>query len=199
MAMIEIFGQDERSLRQFRLGHIVSVFIIVISFLYGLNLRNSIVFATQTYNNIQVGIRLDYPREWLIDNSGDYVLRIRDMQRVGYKTTIQLSLRPAGANVAARNILDSLNISRALTLSTYDVQSIEPYNLPNGTQGTVMLYTFVDTETNKFLQTIPVVVTGQDILVRRGEQALIITFRSDANTFEQDIAVFNRMLLSLEF
>jgi hypothetical protein len=199
MAIIEIHSRDGQGQRQFFLGHLLTVAVLILGFFYGLNLRNGVIFATQPYNNIQAGIRLDYPSRWLIDSGGEYVLQIRDMQRVGYKTTMQLSLRPAGVNVAARNILDLLNISRALTLSTYDVQSIEPYTLPNGTQGTMMSYTFVDTETNKFLETVPVVVNGLDILVRRGDQALIITFRGDSLTFDQDIATFNRMLSSLEF
>lgn len=185
--------------RLFRFAHVMSIGIIIITGLYGLNIRQGILYATQNYNNIQVGISLDYPAQWLLDNDGNYVLRIRDMQRIGYKTTIQISLSPGGSNVTARNILDGLNISRPLALSTYDVQFIEPYTLPNGTEGTIMRYTFVDTETNKFLQTVPVVVIGQDILIRRGDQALIISFHADANTFDQDIELFNRMLSSLEF
>jgi hypothetical protein len=196
--MIETFAPPPNQ-RLYRFAHVLSIAIIILTGLYGLNIRQGILYATQRYNNVQVGISLDYPAQWLIDNDGNYVLRIRDMQRIGYKTTIQISLLPAGTNVAARNILDSLNISRPRVLSTYDVQFIEPYTLPNGTSGTIMRYTFVDTETNKFLQTVPVVVIGQDILIRRGDQALVISFHGDANTFDDDVELFNRMLSSLEF
>lgn len=196
--MIETLAPPKNQ-RQHRFAHILSIAMFIIAALYGLNIRQGILYATQRYSNIQVGINLDYPSQWLLDNDGNYILRIRDMQRIGYKTTMQIALHPAGSNVSARNILDTLNISRPITLSTYAVQFIEPYTLPNGIQGTIMRYTFVDTETNKFLQTVPVVVIGQDILVRRGDQALVISFHSDANTFEQDIDLFDRMLSSLEF
>lgn len=199
MAVIEILGRDERTERQFRLGHLLTVALIVVGMLYGLNLREGALFATQQYNNVQAGISMNYPVAWLLDTDGDYVVRLRDMRRIGYKTTIQIALAPAGGSASNRNILDVLNISRPLRLNSYDVQAIEPYTMPDGTAATRMTYTFVDDEPNKFLQTVPVVVIGWDVLVRRGEQALIVTFRSDANTFESDLIIFERLLSSLEF
>ena len=42
------------------------------------------------YVNSEVGIRALYPQHWLIDTSGDYVFRVRDLSQLGFKTTIQV-------------------------------------------------------------------------------------------------------------
>ena len=199
MTVIEIAGQPQETPRGYRLGHLLTVVLIVIALLYGLNMRRSIQNSTVSYTDIEVGIALSYPSNWLIDFDGDYVLRVRDLTRPGYKTTLQMTIQPVGSDVAARNILDNLTISRANVLTGYEPQSIEPYTLGDEIPATAMSYFFVDTETNKFLSSEPIVVQGLDILVIEGGQALIITFRSDSQTFERDLTIFNRILSSLEF
>jgi hypothetical protein len=199
MSVIEILGPEEQNRRQYRIGHFLAVAVCIIGLVYGLNLRNGIINATTIYDNIEVGISIAYPQNWLLDTEGDYVFRARDMTRLGYKTTLQVQILPVGADITERNILDNLDISRPLRLSFYQRQSTEPIALPDDVSGTAVTYTFVDSETNKFLETVPSVVRGRDILVIRGGQAVVITFRSAAETFDEDIAVFNRLLNTLEF
>lgn len=199
MGLIEITGREQETKREYSLGHYLTMIVAVLMLLYGINLRSSVLGATTPYVNVQAGIEVSYPANWLIDFEGDYVFRVRDMQRIGYKTTIQINVRPIGPDVSERNVLDALNITRPNQLSTYNPLAIEPYLLPDETPATAMTYTFVDTEPNPFLEGVPTVVTGQDILTLRGGQAIIITFRADSSTFDEDIQVFNRMLASLEF
>lgn len=199
MSVVEISRTQDENARQYRFGHFFALVVALLGLAYGLNLRSSIINATTTYNNVEVGIQIDYPSEWLIDFDGNYVFRVRDTSRTGYKTNLQISIRPTGPDVTERNILDNLNIQRPRTLNAYNFQAIQPYTLPDGTSASAMRYSFVDTKTNKFLESTPDVVFGIDILVPRGEQTLIITFRSSAETFEEDLATFNRMLRSLEF
>jgi hypothetical protein len=199
MSLIEITGREEEYRRQYRLGNVLTIAVAVIALLYGLNMRAGIVNATTTYTDVQAGIEVAYPLNWLIDTDGDYVFRVRDMTRIGYKTTMQIELRPVGPDMTARNVLDALTMTRAEQLSAYDTFPIEAYTLPDETEATAMRYTFVDTEANPFLESVPVVVSGLDILAVRGGQAIIITFRADARTFDDDLAIFNRMLANLEF
>lgn len=199
MTLIEITQEDPARLRQYRLGHFLTLLVAGAALLYGLNLRSGILNATVRYSNVEVGIAASYPQNWLIDFDGDYVFRVRDMTRIGYKTTMQIALRPIGPNMTARNVLDTLNITRPETLSRYDPLSIEQTILADDTPATVMTYTFVDADPNPFLESLPTVVTGRDILAIRGGQVIIMTFRSDASTFDEDVAVFERMLRSVEF
>lgn len=199
MTVVEVLSDAMPSNRQQRWGHYLTLVVGVLALLYGLNMRSSALNATVIYNNVQAGIRAEYPRNWLLDEDGDYVFQVRDMSRVGYKTTIRVATRPVSASMTERNVLDSLNITRPLNLSTYTPLSFEATTLPDESPGTAMTYSFVETETNPFLASLPVVVSGLDILTIRGGQALIITFRADAATFDEDVAVFNRFLRSLDF
>ena len=199
MTLVEITGQDEGFSRQQRWSHALTLLVGVLVFLYGLNMRDAALNATEIYTNVQAGIRVDFPKTWLLDEGGDYVFRVRDMSRIGFKTTISITVRPVGAGMTGSNVLDGLNITRPQTLATYGILSTEDYTLPDDSPATAMNYTYVEVENNPFLDSVPVVVLGQDILTIKGGQAIIITFRADSQTFDQDIAIFNRFLESLKF
>jgi hypothetical protein len=199
MGLVEITGRERVLIRQQRLGHFLTLLVILLGLLYSLNFRNGVVNATVPYTDLRAGISVNYPLNWLLDTSGDYVFRVRDMSRIGFKTTLQITLRPVGADMTERNVLDALNITRPITLSTYDIQSVEQILLAADTPATLMRYTYVDTETNPFLESFPIVVAGEDILTLSGGQAIIITFRTDARTFEQDRPIFLQFLRTLEF
>jgi hypothetical protein len=97
-----------------------------------------------------------------------------------------------------RNVLDALSLTREQTLSTYNVWSTEPFAMPDGTVATSMTYTYVATQPDPFLETIPVVVQGRDILLIRRGQAIVITFVAELKTYDEDFAIFERFLSSLE-
>jgi len=199
MELIEITGQEEEFTRRQRWSHALTVIVGVVVLLYGLNMRAGALYATTIYDNAQAGIRANYPQNWLLDESEDYVFRVRDMARIGFKTTILITTQPIGPDMTERNVLDTLNITRPLIMAAYNILSIGDYTLPDGTPATAMNYTYVAVDTNPFLESVPAVVLGQDIITIRGGQAIIITFCADAQTFDQDSAIFNRFLASLEF
>lgn len=198
MSLIEIVEQEELSWQQ-RWSHIITIGVAILALLYGLNLRSSILGATRIYTNVEAGIEARYPQNWLLDEDGDYVFRVRDMTRAGFKTTLQIQTRPIGRQGTARNVFDTLNINRPQTLSTYNVLSIEDTILPDESEGVRMTYSFVDTDPNPFLQTVPSVVIGEDLLTIRGGQAIIITFLADVRTYEDDQSFFNQFLANLQF
>lgn len=199
MALVEITGQEEAFTRAQRWSHVLTLLVGGLILFYGLNMRAASLDATEIYANVQAGIQANYPKSWLIDEEGDYVFRVRDMSRIGFKTTISISVRPVGTGMTESNILDGLNITRPQTLATYGILNTDDYTLPDDSPATVMNYTYVAVESNPFLESVPVVVLGQDILTIKGGQAIIITFRADSLTFDQDIAVFHHFLESLEF
>ena len=199
MAYIEITEFAEEQSRLQRWSHFLTIIVAALAFAFGLNLRSSALNAVRVYSNVQAGIEVSYPRNWLIDESGDYVFRIQDMTRVGFKPTILIQTVPIGEATTLRTVLDSLNINRPRTFIDYNVLSLEDTTLPDDTPGEVLTYTYVATEENAFLESLPIVVLGQDIVTRRGSQAIIITFLAEAGTFADDLATFNRFLDSLDF
>lgn len=200
MQFIEEFGASGSKLtwRQ-RWSYYLSVILAVAFFAIGLRLREDALTAVVPYANVQAGIQALYPQDWLLDTSGDYVFRVRDMSHLGFKTTIQVSVRPVSDDTDEQNVFNSLTLSRSQTLSNYGGSPIEPYILPNDVEALSMFYTFVTRETGTFLEGVPVVVAGLDILTIRRGQAIIITFQAESDIYERELAVFERFLDSLVF
>ncbi len=200
MTIVEIgASSSELTFRQ-RWSHYFALIFTVIGFGIGLNLRESTLSAVTTYANPQAGIVAAYPRGWLLDeSSADYIFRVRDMTANGFSTTLQVAAQPVSAATSARNIFDSLTLSRAQVLAAYNVISEDIFQLPDGTDTSSMTYSYVNTQVNPFLQNIPVVVQGIDILVIARGQAIIISFLEESSRFAENLIVLERFLRRLEF
>jgi hypothetical protein len=199
MGFVDPFAASSSETRSQRWGHYLAIVVIVAGLALGINLRDGALYATQPYDNVQFGIRAEYPRGWLLETSSDYVLRVRDMSRPDYKTTIQVSVYPFAASMTTRNVLDDLALRRAQTLATFRTLSIAPITLRGGEAATVSEFRFVATDPNPFQESIPSVVLGRDILAVRSGQAILVTFLANEQTFEADLAYFQRFLDTLEF
>lgn len=198
MQVIEIFAEVEGlSLRQ-RWAHIFTLLVAVLALLLGLNFRTQALNASSFYESPRAGISAFYPRNWLLDTSGDYVFRVRDMTQTGFKTTLQVTVRPVGADAEERNVSDRLTLDRLPILTDYGILADEAFNLA-GSEARAVSYSFVSSDANPFLQAVPSVVRGVDILTIRGEQAIVITFRADANVFEREYPRFETFLRRLKF
>ncbi|MCC6801321.1 MAG: hypothetical protein IT319_00450 [Anaerolineae bacterium] len=200
MAVIEIGAPQREELTQRqRWSHYFVFIYAALAIFIGYNLRVVTLNATVPYVNSEVGIRAAYPQRWLIDTGGSYIFRVRDLAQLGFKTSIQVDVQPVSLNTSARNLLDALSLSRVSTLSGYRVLSRQPYTLPDEQEATSMVYVYVSTDDNPFLETVPTVVEGMDILTIRRGQAIIVTFLSDADTFDENLPTFERFLDDLEF
>lgn len=179
-----------------------NVFVIVVAFamlLYGFNLREQAYSSVTLYENIQAGIRAFYPSGWLLDTDGNYVFRVRDVKNAGYSTTIQLATLPSSDELTERNLIDQLALQRSQTFTDYSVISIESLQLPNGADAQGVLYTYVTRETSPFLEGIPSVVIGYDILTLRRGQAIVISFRAGRDDYDREFRRFQQFLSSLRF
>jgi hypothetical protein len=198
MVAIEIVdASDSLTFRQ-RWSHYLVLIFGLVGFVVAINLRDGSLNATTLYVNAQAGISAEYPQNWLLDEAGDYIFRVRDISHVGFNTTLQVASRPVSSITTTRNVLDALILGRSQTLG-YTVLSEEPYILPDESTGITMSYTFVVSDPNPFLQGIPIVVEGQDILTIKRGQAIIISFLSDATTFEENLSILTRFMNTLEF
>lgn len=199
MEVIEIISEsDGLTLRQ-RWANVFTILICVLLLLLGLNLRNQALNATTLYISPQAGITAQYPLNWLIDTSGSYVFRVRDMSRSGFKTTFQVSVQAVGSDAEERNLADRLSLDRIITFTDYRVQPLEMYSFTDGREAQTLNYTFVAVDASPFLQSVPAVVQGLDILTIRGGQAIVISFRADANNFEDELPRFEQFLRQLDF
>jgi hypothetical protein len=172
----------------------------IIALVIVLNARQRIITASSIYTNNEAGIIATYPSGWLIDESdGSYVFRARNMQEVGFKTAYQVSLRPISPSTTTRTIIDSLALQRSQTLAAYRILSSESFQLSQTLDAQQITYTYVDSDSNPFLETIPVTVVGIDIISISRGQAVIITLLSDANHLTENRERFFDFVDQLEF
>lgn len=182
-----------------RWGNFIALGFCLVGILIGISLRNNYLFATNIYSNSTAGIIAEYPADWLLDEAGEYVFQVRDISRPGFKTSISVTIYPFTDDMTPRNVLDNLAFERAQVLSSYNVLRVEETQISNEENAILSEYTYVFTDPNPFLEALPIVVIGQDILIVRRNQILLITFQTEAQTFEDDITIFNRFLNSLDY
>lgn len=193
-------NQASESPRQ-RWAHVFTMMTGALIFMIGMNVRNSVLTATTVYENLQAGILAYYPHNWLLDTQSpqEYVFRVRDMTRTTFKTTIQISVQPASSDTTTRSIADRLAFDRARTYTDYNVLSIDDFALRSDLTTQAVSYTYTTRETSAFLQGIPDVVRGQDLITISRGQALIITFRAEASVYESEYRRFRQFLRQLSF
>jgi len=182
-----------------RWASILTVALALIGLGIGFLMKDQIISATVPFRDLAAGILARYPQGWLLDTEGDYVFRVRDPEAPRFLTTLQVQVIPIGEDAAARNILDDLTLKRAQTLAAYSVLRAMPDTLPDGDPTTRVEYVFVATDANPFLEPVPVVVYGVDMVTLKRGQAIIVTFRVEAERFEDEAWRLEQFLASLEF
>lgn len=198
MAFVET-NPDNLSNRE-RWNHLLAVITACMLFAIGVNLRDSAIYASTSYSNLEAGIRVEYPRNWLIDSGDRYIFRVRDLASIGFKTTLQISLQPVGTETSYRTIFDGLTLSRSQILAAYrELSRDNEFLLPNDVIAASMSYTYADLQNDPFQQAIPSVVRGTDVVVIRGGQAIIVTFLAVASSYQDNLPYFERFLRSLDF
>ncbi|NDJ53237.1 MAG: hypothetical protein GYB68_09160 [Chloroflexi bacterium] len=177
----------------------ISVIVVVIGFMsVGLLLRARDSSSTWLYSNRQAGIEARYPAEWLVDEQGDYVARMRDPVARPFKTQVLIDTVPAADNTSVRNILDSLTLQRSAELSAYRVLAVRDSTLA-GVLVTEMDFAFVDTDPDPFVQRVPVVVEGLDIVIIDNTRVIVLTYMADTETFEDEFDTFLDIFASLSY
>lgn len=199
MQVVEIIAESEGLTLRQRWAHVFTILIAIVLLLLGLNFRNQVVNAVTFYESPEAGISASYPQNWLLDTTGDYVFRVRDMSRAGFKTTFQVSVQPVGADATERNIADRLSLDRFPVLTDYGILADDEYILPDGTSARALSYRYTNSEVGPFLQGIPSIVIGFDVLTISGGQAIIITYRADADVFDDEFPRFETFVRRLQF
>jgi len=199
MTYIEL---DEAQIGLSRAQTLNSIFVVVAALLLmglGLLMRNAAAVATLPFLDETSGIRAQIPAGWLITTDDpSFVVQAENPSAVPFKTLLRVSLVPVGAEATPRNVVDVLTLQRAGRLSTYRVLSIGQSTLGED-EAIEMEYAYVRAEANPFLNTVPLVIQGRDVVVIRGTQAVVITYQEERSRFSQNEALFDAFLDTLQF
>ena len=182
-----------------RFSHYFTLIYCALALFIGVNLRDSALYAVTPYTNSEVGGTAFYPESWLFDNTPGLVLDVRDTQRAGFNTRITISVLPFSAGMSVRNLIDTLALQRRIDLPFYKILSVFERSIGIDETATIVDYTFVSDIDDPFLQLIPAVVIGEDVFIVRRNQVILVSFTADANTFEQDYAIFERFIETLDY
>ena len=198
--MTVLLDEQQRGLT--RSQTINSLFVVLVALMLmglGILLRNSAQAATSLFVDEQSGVRAFLPVNWLIttDNS-NFIVQAEDAGATPFKTLLRVALLPVGDEATPRNVVDTLTLQRAGRLSTYRVLSIQPTTVGDD-EALEMEYAFVQTDNNPFLNAVPIVVQGRDVVVIREGQAVVITYREERGRFTENEELFDIFLATLEF
>lgn len=196
---MSIYRDTNEETRSQRFGHYFALLSIILMLALGYNLRIGALNAITPYTNNEAGIRAEYPLGWLLDTRGDYIFRVRDMARTGFKTTFQVSAYPLSRDMTARNVFDDLALRRAQTLPLYKGFGSQNIVVRGEEQAVQYEYTFVFVDPNPFVQSVPIAVIGRDILFIRSGQAIVVTLLSDSQSYTRDLMLFDNFLAALDF
>ncbi len=177
----------------------LSYFLLLAGFFFGLNQRDSALNQALDYSDEAAGITARYPARWLLEETGDYVFRVRDMAHRGFNTVIEVRTVPVGADSVERNLLDQLSLQRAQVLIDYTVLGYDTYPLPDDADAISMAYSFVARDASPFLEGLSAIVSGLDILTIGRGQALIISFRADASVYQRELETLRWFIQNLDY
>jgi hypothetical protein len=183
----------QTTLRNDRYGSALAVIVTAGALVLGMLLRQSQLSSTIPFVDRTAGIQTRYPAEWLLDTEGDYVMRVSDPAARPFKTTYQIQVVPSGPQTSVRNVLDNLTLQRSSELAAYRVLSVQEVS----GQVTRMDFAFVDTDPNPFLERLPVVVLGTDLVVLEGDRAIVITLLASENSYSREVPRFERFFAAL--
>ncbi len=173
--------------------------LIFLGLAVGVNQRDSALNLASEYSNLEAGISAKYPARWLLEETGAYIFRVRDMAHRGFNTVIEVNAAPVGSDTSERNILDQLTLQRAQVLTDYTVLAYDEFRLADDSPAISMSYSFVSRDSNPFLEGVSSIVYGLDILTVRRGQALIIAFRADADIYLRELETLRWFVQNLEF
>ena len=183
-----------------RWSNIFTIAYAALAILIAMQLRSATENATVVFSDPVVGLTVQYPQNWLLDTSGASVLTVSDQSADGFKTSIEVQVLPLGVGLSERNIVDDLILRRSQSLASFDVLERSTATLGENEQpATSMTFTYVSGEQNPFLESLPTVVEGIDVITTQGGQALIVTLRSDVRSFDESLPIFQRFLNDLDF
>ncbi len=183
--------------------------LVLLGLALGWGLRTAVLNRTETFRDPDTGISVEYPAGWRQAGSttptaswpggnAGRLLRVREPWG-SFPTTLELRLRPLAVQEDPRLVLESLSLARGRTAVAY--KPLHTDSVQVGEQvASRRTFTFVHTDSNPYLEQLPVVVLGSDVVLPLGDgRALVATLMAQAERFEDEQGRLHDLLDTLQY
>jgi hypothetical protein len=153
---------------------------------------------------VTTGVTVRYPEGWLRKDAQDGVLlQVRDPEAQSFHTSYQVRAYPINVSTPLTATLATVLTNRSLTqaqdATAYRILEVYPGDDLRDMPAMEQTYAYVAENYDPFAERLPVVVTGLDVALARGDQALVFTLLAEQDTFRDAEKQFRRFLGSVEF
>jgi len=190
---------QERAGRRDRSVSWVVVAVTVVALILGWFVKSAAEGRTVLYE--ADGLRVRYPANWVrAEVQSPALLQVEDRWAVPTSTTLRLERRPvpAGFEKILPTIQNSLALQRGRGWTAYRMLGSDGSVEVNGTTGMRVTFAYVETNPNPFLDTVPVVMYGEDYLFPVGEQVYVVTLTAAEANYAQAQKALSAFLRSLQ-
>lgn len=146
----------------------------------GLLWRDGVESRTRAYTDPS-GLVIHYPARWQIStaNADLGIIRVSDPFEPSYPTTFELRRLPVSADATDGDALamaaNTLALNRARDLTAYRLLDLRGEQRIHGLAAARASFAFVHAPTGPFQESLPVVVLGEDIMLRKGHQVFALS------------------------
>ncbi len=134
------------------------------------------------------GVRVHYPADWVRANvQTPLLVQAEDRMAKGFRTTLALQRRPLPLQMPKplAALQQTLSLERASAWTAYRELQVEESVSVDGRTGMHVTFAYVETNPNPFLETLPVVMRGEDYLFPQDNQAYIFTLTAAEGNYAQ--------------
>jgi hypothetical protein len=176
-----------------RVSLILTLAVTAVALLAGLTLRGAVESYTKVYKTPQ-GVFIAYPDTWRLNTAGAAggTVSVKDSAAQDFATTLELNVLnvdPSAKDAEALSYAaNQLALNRARSLSSFKVFGITPGQTAKGLPGASSSFVYVSDTGGPLQEGLPVVVLGDDVLVRKGGTVYMFTALSTEDNHAQAAA-----------
>jgi hypothetical protein len=145
------------------------------------------------------GLQVRYPAGWVrVNVEAPILLRVENRLATPFRTTLMLQQLPmpqGGKPLAA--VQQSLALERGRAWIAYRVLRVEEPATVEGHTGMRVAFAYVEANPNPFLETVPVVMHGEDFLLPAGDKVYVATLTAAEENFAQAQRYLRSLVRSL--
>lgn len=134
------------------------------------------------------GLQLRYPAGWVrAEAKAPVLLQVQDRMAKGFPTGLTVQKRPLPASLAKplAAVQQTLALERARQWNAYRELDTEEGVTVGGHSGLHVTFAYVESNADPFLETLPVVVRGEDYYFDKDGQAYIFTLTASEANYAQ--------------